>query len=495
VAFKVNKVVIALCAVLFLISLLIILRVYNVEGLNWDFVDLYLNAKTFLNPSFYQQHLPVNLTEIAFFNGNYYPITPRYLITTSHVYFSIVREPLVSVILALLIALFSTYSVQVYLALLMLFLLLSSFFVSKELNINPLILASLLFAPYVIRWTVLYTSQEVLSLCLALIAVGLISKKSSWTGAVIALVGLTKYPGLILLPLLFLLLDHQDMKKSGMKVAKAFGLFAIVTLPWLLFNYIYFGNPLISYQASFGEAVSNGTSAGSLSLLGAIASVPSLMLYPLIILLVGIALLIKFGRIKLDMPGIRSAILGLSYRYKIVLCYTILSIIGFIALYSNVGTPERFAYLLYGGFAMLAALAIESAGIYLKDWIDMVPYAICSISILLLLLLYISVIPSNYSTWFGNTTTNNVDVKEAAAYINKTYGQCPVVSNAWPLLNYYGVVAYESDDYCTVQQHNYPAVLFKFVGPALYCGNGLNPGGFPPGDTYLIIKNNTSPAC
>ena len=185
--YKFDKVVVVVSLLLLFVSILIVLSVYSKIGLGWDFTDIYLTGKTLLNPAFYQQHLPVNDVFTYTTPSGTFDSVAYLFVTSSHIYFSLVREPLVPLFLALIMLISSTYAVQIYLILLLVSLLASSFFVSKQLDINPLLLSALLFSPYVLQWTVFYTSQEILSIVLALILVGLLAKKSIWAGGLLLL--------------------------------------------------------------------------------------------------------------------------------------------------------------------------------------------------------------------------------------------------------------------------------------------------------------------
>ncbi len=485
--FKLGKEEIAVGIILIVLSTFVILSVYNVIGLGWDFTDLYLNGRSLISPAFYHQNLPI-IT-------NFY-----YFIAPSHVYISIVREPLVSVILAILLLIFNNYAVQIYLFLLLVGLFAGATFLSKELDINTLILPSLLFSIYVIQWTVLYTSQEILSIIFSLLLIGLLIKKSAKSGIALALVGLTKYPGLILFPIILLLFDNKDLKGSLIKILKAYILFGLVTLPWLIFNYIYFGNPLISYQLSLTEAVANNTGGFSLGqLFGALLQFPIILIYPIFIF----ALLILLGK-KNEPNKISNEIINatnghigyinilkdLSYSDKVIGFFIALSAIGFIMVYNNVGQPERFGYLLYASVAILVSTKLNNV-INTKNMRLVLPF----ISIVLLAYLYVSTNQNYYKYWFYQQEigTQNVTVMNAVANFSSTALKgCSVVSNAWPFLNYYNITSYESNlfsvnikGYASVcfnnyQTSHYPIILFKNVGPyPTYCGNNINVSKIP----------------
>lgn len=483
--YKIDLPVIILSILLLLLSAVILLKVYSLGGLGWDFVNLFLTGKSLLNPTFYQQHLPVNTTIKALVSPPRATKTivaldfQDYYITTSHIYISLVKEPIVPVILAIVTLISSTYNIQIYLILLLILLLAASFYVSKELNVNPLVLSALLFSPYILQWTFLYTSQEILSLILALFAIGLLARRSSLAGVAIALVGLTKYPGLILLPLILLLLDPKDMQKSGIKVAKAGTLFVLTTLPWLIFNFIYFGNSLISYTDALRETVQNNTHVTISAVLNAILAIPTILLYPILLIIFLIVWkMLQSSAVRksksTDEQGLLTILYNLDYKYKITLSFLVLSTIGFILVYNNAGEPPRFAYLLYGAGALVAALYTDSISMNHKIE-KYIPYALCALSIVLLIFLYLSISPATYESWYvSEGNSNNATILSAVNAITaNNFAGCAVVSNAWPFLNYYNIVSYESGE-CTAAMWNYPSVFFSNIGPNTYCGYALN---------------------
>ncbi len=485
--FKLGKEEIATGIILIVLSTFVILSVYNVVGLGWDFTDLYLNGRSLISPAFYQQSLPI-------ITNFYYFIAPQ------HVYISIVREPLVSVILAILLLIFSNHAIQVYLFLLLVGLFTSGIFLSKELDINALILPSLLFSIYVIQWTILYTSQEILSIIFSLLLIGLLIKKSAKSGIALALVGLTKYPGLILIPMLLLLFDNRDIRGSLIKILKAGTLFGLVTLPWLVFNYIYFGNPLISYQLSLTEAVANNTGGFSLNqLFGALLQFPIILAYPIFIAAMGILLSKKIGfRIDSDEANTLSnrhtkylnALKNLDHSDKVIGFFIILSALGFVMVYNNVGQPARFGYLLYTSVAVLVSVKMSNL-INKKSMQFVLPF----MSVILIAYLYMHTNQNYYKYWFYQQEigTRNITVINAVKNFSSTMLKgCSVVSNAWPFLNYYNITAYESNlfsinikGYASVcfnnyQTSHYPIILFKDVGPyPTYCGNNINVSKIP----------------
>lgn len=377
----------------------------------------------------------------------------------------------------------SAYAIPIYLILLLVGLLIASFFISKELNINPLLLSALLFAPYIIRWDVLLNSQEILSLVVALFAVGLIIKRDSKAGIALALLGLSKYPGLILLPMIILLWDKK-------KILKASILFALTTAPWLLFNQVYFGNAFLGYWVSISAVAQNTSTITFTGLLNVI------ILYPIVILLLFVSISVIKSRKELTniLKNLNiSTFADLDRRYKIIFVYLFLSLLGTLEVYAKVGDPQRFGYLLYGSLSILVALFIESKilenakinlGSYKVNISNIAPYLVLSLSAIILLLLYASVISNNSQPWFYGTKDPEI-VNAVSILVSHNFSNCATVSNAWPLLNYYHVVAYEPT-ICNASMEQYPTVLFRNIGPDDYCGKLINYSVISPSLNYSI---------
>ncbi len=512
--FKQNKISIVLILALFMLSILIILTIYNKVGLGWDFTDIYLTGKSLVTPAFYQQSLPLNNTYIVSYNGNLYRYGSYFFITPSHIYLSLVREPLVPVFLALFLLISHAYAMQIYFIFLLILLILSSFYVSKKLGINPLILVSLLLAPYLLQWTVLYTSQEMLSIVFALIAIGLLAKKSPFVGIALALVGLTKYPGLILFPLILLLFERNNVKKSIIKLFEAVAFFFVTTLPWLLFNFMYFSNPLLSYELSLSEALSNNGAVSIFNIFNALDQFPAILTYPLLI--IAGCLIIKLIRVNVKnrknavlnkmtnsfttehlenrttKSGAISRIFLLDYKYKIILSFIFLSSIGFILVYNNVGAPERFGYLLYASVALLSTLMLKSITNEFSAIGKFIPYFISGLSIISLIFMYFFSLPAIEQTIINfEGSVNNATILNAVAYLNHTnLAGCSVVSNAQPFLNYYNITAYDSATLCSLAESHYPIVLFKDIGPAIYCNYPINSNAIPSSGYVIAVPAN-----
>jgi hypothetical protein len=454
------------------ISLVILLKVYSTEGVGWDFVSQYLNARTMLNPGFYSLQYPINDTVNWVFNG-YKILTIHYqFVTTNGLYFEKTRGPISSLVMALTILASSQYSIQIYILLALLFLLFAILFVSKKLNLNPLILSALLLSPYIIRWTVLQNGNEILSLGLALISVGLLVEERVESGISLALVGLAKYTNLMFAPLIVLL--HKPKK-----IATAVVLFIVVTLPWLIFYQVFFGNMFLSYFLTLQEAV--GNTPGQQPLLSLLSE---MLAYPVLVV-VAIALLFvaanKSGlKQHLHNAGSKKVFLSVlkNRKYSVCLAFFFLSLIGFIIEYRQVGLPERFGYPIYAAIAIFAAFMIESRAMekirfrimnYETNVKCIAPYALFALTLIMLFGLYLSVLPANHPLWLGPARTNNPMFISAVDELKaRNLSDCMTLSNGYAFLNYYNVVS-ETPFACTPEMYRYPFVAFRGIGENYYC--------------------------
>lgn len=456
---------IVIIGILLLTAYAILLTVYNNEGIGWDFVDNYLGARTLLNGQFYSAMHPFNVsTSHTFQNGSTIIYNDFQLITArGGVYVVFARAPLPWLFIAFAMLIYKSISIQLYIFVLLLMMAISIFFVSKKMELNPLILAGLIFSYFVVRWTVLYNSEELLSISFLFLFIGLITEKDKLSGIGAAFAGLAKFTNLILLPMLLLLSDKK-------KIIFALTLFAIITLPFIAYMYLFYGYSLISYQTAFIRNIPTtpvNSGYGFVSLVQILA-------YPALILIIVMTLgLLNIERSKL----FASINPRLSQKYAIAYSFMFLSIIGFIVEYPHVGVPMRFGYMPYASIALFTALVISSIGdmkVFKEYNLNFISqFGLPLISFLILLTLYLQVSSTNYSAWLGPAHTKNPDILHAAQWIhNSSISNCAIVSNIWPFMNFYNITAYSSDQYCNSTQLRLP-YLISTSGVNAYCGYNI----------------------
>ena len=207
--------------VIYIFSLVALFSIYNLKGVSWDFVAHYLNAKSMVSHNFLSYLEPLGNSTIAI---------------NSHIYFETDRAPLDSIIMSLIMLLGAKEIIPIYITVLATLIFISIYLFSKYFKVNPLLSAAVIITPYILKFTFLLNSSGALSIAMLLISLGLIKKGSIYSGVFMALAGLAKYISIIFFPLL-LLLD------SNRKRAESLALMFVVSLPWLLFNFITLGNP------------------------------------------------------------------------------------------------------------------------------------------------------------------------------------------------------------------------------------------------------------
>ncbi|MEM4072196.1 MAG: glycosyltransferase 87 family protein, partial [Candidatus Micrarchaeaceae archaeon] len=219
---------------LLLLGLIMLAFIYHVNGPEWDLIAHYLNSKSIANAGIY--------ANAALATNNYGTIE------AAGIYFEDFRAPLSSLVMLPLTLLNSRYALLGYVMLVYLLLIWASTYLADALGMNRLVTYAAFLSPYLLYFGFIVNGTEALSAALLLFGLGLISKRSSYAGILFGLAALAKYPAMIFFPLLFLL-------RKPKKIFYAFLLEAIVILPWLLFNYDVFGNPLASYMNAFDIAL------------------------------------------------------------------------------------------------------------------------------------------------------------------------------------------------------------------------------------------------
>lgn len=469
--YSINRYVIACSVVLFLFSTFIILSAYGTSGVGWDFLSHYLDGRT-LSSGYFYSHLdtfsrsvPVNIT-IGGTVYTYRTVPP--LTVSDRFYFDDVWEPLSPVLIGIFILLAGGMALELYLVFLIALLFVASYVAARKLDLNPLLLCSIMIGPYVLMVTVLYNGAEILALSLALIAVGFASRKDYRAGVAFGLMGLAKYDSLILSPMLLLL--------GGWKgVLKAIALFALVASPWLIFNFLLFGNPLQSYMISIIE-----TQPQHASLIAYFQLLGSIIWYPAILLLVAIALLAYIGRKGAWMKRLSARAVKRVLRKqeaRVLALFLLLAFAGFLLVYNSVQGPARLGYLAYGSTAMLAASALGCktisnarirAGRHCLKVGQLLPYLVFLASLTLLAVVYLSWSGIGFNV-LGSLGSR---APEFAAAVNalQVHGllNCRIVSNAWPYMNYYNVTAY-APYLCNATVERMPIVVFGNIGVSSYC--------------------------
>ncbi len=431
-----------------------VLNLYLTKGVSWDFIAHYLNAETMLKQGFFS-HIT--------FLGN------SSIIENHGFYFEAARAPMSSVLMAIALLSGAGLSIPIYLLILFVLLGIALWTASKNLGINPLLGASVVITPYLLMFTFLFNSTEILSLTFILLTVAFVAEKRSEAGIFMALAGLAKYTSLIFLPLLLLL-------RKPIKIFYSIVFFAAVTLPWILFNDIFFGNPLYSYYNAIIVALTSTTKNFlSLSTIGVLMT---FLIIPMLILIVYLILgrLLKMST-NWKKLGLVSMLKHFDEKPFIVIAFLALGFMDLfmLGLHNAIFDQERFGYFFYGATAIAIAFALSSDRLNLSLKIfDMkvntraiIPYVFFAISLFFILsLLYGESMP--WFSWMGQASNNPV-LRNAVASINENgLSGCRLVSNGWIYLKFFGIDAF-SQFYYNSTVARYPIVSFDSLGtPSSY---------------------------
>ncbi len=442
--YSISKYTIICTAVLFIISTSAVLSVYNVNGVGWDFLSRYLNGRT-LSSSYFYSHLdvfnikmPLNVTVL----GKNYIINVQPSVAVSNgIYFDDVWDPLPSVLIGIFIIFANGMALQAYLVFLLLLLFFACYIAAKKLDMNPLLLLSLVVAPYVINFTILYNGGEILALSFAMITMGFVVKKDYKAGIFMGLTCLAKYGSLILFPILLLLGDRKT-------IFKAILLDILITAPWLLFNFLIYGNPLQSYLIQIAEIQPQNSGGSFFSMLS------SIIWYPLIVFAVSALLLLYLKR---SLPKTSKKLIEATknlfknQRNRIVFSFLVLAFIGFWFVYNNAQGAIRLGYLVYGSMSILAAVALNAKEIkkvkiniikkrYALDQI--LPYVVFAVTLILLCMLYLNWTQIHFNVLRVLGFKNQEFTLAVSALQAHNLSGCRIVSNAWPYMNFYNVTTY-----------------------------------------------------
>ncbi|MGC8669667.1 MAG: hypothetical protein ACP5TL_00755 [Candidatus Micrarchaeia archaeon] len=427
---------------------------YGYFGPEWDLMAHYINARSFANPAFYA----------CLFNKGCVLATQN-----SAFYFEYFRAPLSSTFLLIFELVANKLAIPLYIGFVFMLFIISVYILAKEMKLDMLISISVFVAPFMILFTLLSNSTEMLSLSFALLGTALLTRKSPWSGLFFGLASLSKYVMLISLPMVLLLYKPK-------KIAIAIALFILPIIPWLIFNQLVFGNYLFSYLESLhivsSSIFTHGINLGSLLFVCANS------------IIFGTVAIIYILKKRIKISGFSKKFHGYikDQNAKISVVFLLLSIVSyvFIAYNRDTFTQIRFGYLLHGALALFMVLLLSNIS-RVKKYTTM-PFFI-GIASIIIILANIFTIASIYnygpslSIWnpvFGNA------VKELSIL---GYGNCNVVSNDWIYLLYLNAHAF-SPFYVDKIENEYPIVVFYNSTAA------TSPSSIADLNTSKVIFNN-----
>ncbi len=412
-------IVIAALLILYLIGIALLFGVYLNYGVWWDFLVHYLNAKSILQQGF--------LAHASQWN-------------TKSIYFEAERGPLSPAILSIFIFFANSYAIPAYLAIYLMGLIVCGYYFSKVFGLNAVLVCSLLITPFILIIGMLLNGGEALSLALLLLSMAAIKKDKAYSGMLLALACMAKYFALIFLPLLLLL-------NRPKKIVYSYFIFILTTLPWLIFNYIIYGNPLYSYL----EAMSFFTNPSGY--------------WPVTkFILAGIVAIAFVAILKTRIQNKQSSPRLLERRKSkfILVSFLALSLLEFALLAPSADHPTtlaRFGIALYASIALIIAYKVSEFGSVTSK---AVIYAALLLSIAISIYV-ILIIPNNpsISGYIGNYSMSITNATQVISAQNLS--RCGIVSNAWVYLRYYNVSAFPPFSYNSTTRR-YPAIVFRYIG-------------------------------
>ncbi len=447
----------ALLALIILLPITVIYSYILVAGPQWDFMAHYLNGRTLYD---YLTHGGVSV--YAAFAGEYQ--------NNLLYYFEPYREPLPTPMLAVFVPLGKELDVLAYITIVFAIYVFGAYRLGRELRIDALLMLTAFLNSYVIIYFFDVTSKEALSAAFVMLGLAYLLRKSPMAGLFFGLAGLSKYPALIFLPMIFLLWDAK-------KISYAAGLAFLVTLPWLLFNYYVWGSPLYSYLSAITISVTSKSYA--FINLGAIAQV---IAYPLVIAVLAL-LGYRCTRRKATIKR---------YPLYVMAMAIVLSFIGYVwvAPHNDEFTQARYAYLFSIALLIPATYLLSEAIRGSGRWErlrNVVP-ALAIVSLLLngIGLCYFFSYSQSHSAYYYNG--DNPDGLYAQAYSSLSlvgFGGCRAISDSWIPMVYSGydvyspfVTSYNPKLVSTLfkanssvnitdqvlEREHYPIIVFKYPG-------------------------------
>jgi hypothetical protein len=438
--------------IVFAMSLLIINRLYSIGGVYWDFVARMLFARTLLSPYFYSSIIHGTSLNAITYANNFY-IEPF-------------REPLPSLLMTPFVLLGVSIKAYLFFELVLLLLALIYFCKVSKKNIGLAVL--LFFTSYTLTYLSVLDGSELLSMIFLVFSAAFLIKESGKSGIFLALAGLAKYTSLIFLPVLLIL------PKGTRK--KAFLYFILTTIPWLVFNFIAFRNPLYSYLYSIALIIFNKASYTNLNPTNAIllslkiifSNLVPLFTILLFVLIFYYLVLRKDKKNRIDVLELKR-FSELKTEYRVSLSLLLLSILGWsiLAVSNSINTLPRWGYLIYFGLLIfliillndLFALKVKSG--LLKHY-GYVAYTVLFIVMIALLLTNFISLKSNFP-FDGYGTTNSTLLNTISVLNSSKIPNCNFVSNGWVYLRYYGVIAH-SPYYYNATIYHYDIISFNKIG-------------------------------
>ncbi len=438
--------------VLFIVSIFFLAELFANVGIGWDFAAHYLNGLALTNPNFY--------VSSAMKHGN---------VISKGIYFEPFRAPLSYFLMAALIIINKGTAEYAYALLTLLFFFIGVFYVSKCMDIDRLMFISLTITPLVLGF-MLINGADILTLGLIVFGIGFLLRKSRYFGLFLGLACLAKYTSLIFLPMLFLL-------EKPKKIVGAFLLFAIVTLPWIAFNAVFFKSPLYSYTTEMNTAFNSVN-------IGINPIVLVVFAYPVLALILYAWLNRRSSRVYNKLKD------GNKWHYLVFSIFLLLAIVSSLLVLPNQPNPAnqmRFTFPLSFGAAALVSLYIGKDAPYLK--VNRLKIALPLIFLAITAAGFLAA--PLYLNYIKAGPPASSEIHSAISNMQKLgITGCAVVSNAWVWLNYYNITSF-SPFYYNTAISRYPIIIFNSTGvssmPAWLSGSAL---ALRRNGTSIYLPNN-----
>ncbi|MEM0149437.1 MAG: hypothetical protein QXW10_00890 [Candidatus Micrarchaeaceae archaeon] len=452
-----------LITVLIASAAILLVLFYMYFGPEWDLIAHYMNAKSLANPSFY---------------GCLFSKNCVFATQDSAFYFEPFRAPLSSAFIAIFIIMAGSYALPAYVAFVFALFLASIYMLAKDMQLDLLITFSVFLSPFVLLFSLLANSTEMLSLSFAMVGIAMIARKSPWSGLFFGLASLSKYILLFSLPLLLLL-------RKPRKITAALVLFVLPILPWLAVNKVAFGSFIFSYTNIFSivnaSVFTTGISATALL---------TILSSAIAITIAAVIAMLYFGKGRLTFPAkdLRKSISN-NIRIQAALLLLALSAASwlYIAYRRDVFTQTRFGYMLYGSVALCLAIIFSSAAKVKRN--SGIRFVIAVISIVMIFYSAIG-IWSTLGSGPALSIWNPVYSNAAHELDSLGYGNCDVVSNDWIYMLYYGVHAFSP----FYMGNRYPIIVFynsyAATNPSLIANMRNSTAVFNNGNFSVLLPSN-----
>lgn len=434
-----NYIIAAMLVILIAAATVFLVSTYIIVGPMWDLIAHYFNGRSLLNPMLYSSGQAI---------VNYVTVQGR------NIYYEGFRAPISGALFAVLSPI-PMDTILLYLIVAYVALLIVIYKFSAYMQIDALMSFAVLLNPYVLSVTFIGNGAEILSILFVLLSIGLLAKKSPLAGLTLGLASLGKYPSLILIPCIFLLREPR-------KILKGIALEFLAVAPWLLFNFILTGHPLLSYMQAFHTALSGAPYSPIYA-----KTLVTLFIYPAVLSAILLIMYIKDRR-----QGRRKPLKtdnGSGNKKLIIGVFLVLSIVQFliIGMHYDVFTQVRYGYLV-------AVMALVAALYFLNEEqrISRNARLVVFIASLLFIAYFTYQLYSNsaYASYY-NPNSNLSVYHNASVVLNSLgYANCRIISNSWIYMRYIGYDAYMP--YLNGTSSSYPILMFKNVGSTqLVIGN------------------------